>query len=74
MILSEITGIANAGECIFISKLTQLDQYVSKKWMNEVIVVNGKTSVTQTKHLKKEFSLFHMYIAYNLIPKAGPYN
>ena len=59
MILSEITGIANAGECIFISKLTQLDQYVSKKWMNDIIAVKGKLGDTQTKHLKKEFRLFH---------------
>ena len=36
-ILFEITGIANVGKCIFISKLSQLDQYVSKKHMNEVI-------------------------------------
>ena len=47
MILSEIIGIANASECIFISKLTQLNQYVSKKWMNEVIAVNEKVGVTQ---------------------------
>ena len=28
----------------------------------------------KTKHLKKEFRLFHSYIAYNIIPKAGHYN
>ena len=39
-ILSENTGIANAGECIFISKPSHLDKYVSKKRMNKVIVVN----------------------------------
>ena len=30
-ILSEITEIATMGECIFISKPSQLDQYVNKK-------------------------------------------
>ncbi|GFS38866.1 hypothetical protein Acr_00g0059940 [Actinidia rufa] len=46
-ILSKITGIANAEECIFISKSSKFDQYVS--WKN-------------------------IYIAYNIIPKAGHYN
>ena len=66
-ILSEITEIANAGDCIFISKLSQLDQYVSKEHMNGVIVNNGAIGVTQTKQLKKEFKLFHKYIAHNII-------
>ena len=52
-ILSEITGIANARECIFISKPSHLEKYVSKKQMNEVISMNEKKEVTQTKHLKK---------------------
>ena len=73
-ILSEITGIANAGECIFISKPSQLDQYVSKKQMNEVIAMNKNIGVTQTKHLKKKFRLFHRYIAYNTILKVGHFN
>ena len=42
--------------------------------MNEIIAVNGKIGITQTKHLKKEFRLFHQYIAYNIIPKTGLYN
>ena len=73
-ILYEIIEIANAGECIFINKPTQLDQFVTKKRMNELIAVNENVGVTQTKHLKKEFRLFHRYIAYNIIPKAGHYN
>ena len=73
-ILFEITGIANTGEWIFISKSTHLDQYVSRKRMNEIIAVNEKVEVTQTKHLKKEFRLFHKYIAYNIISKARHYN
>ena len=69
-ILSKITEIANEGEFIFISKPTQLEKFVSKKRMNEVIAMNKNVGVTQTKHLKKEFR-FHTYIAYNIIPKAG---
>ncbi|PSS08295.1 Pentatricopeptide repeat-containing protein [Actinidia chinensis var. chinensis] len=42
--------------------------------MNEVSAVDGKVRVTDTKHLKKEFRLFHRYIAYNIIPKARHYN
>ena len=72
-ILSTITGIPNAVECIFISKPTKLDQYVSKKIIYEVIGEKGRT-VSNTKHLKKEFRLFHHYIAHNIIPKAGHYN
>ncbi|GFZ16905.1 hypothetical protein Acr_26g0001750 [Actinidia rufa] len=30
--------------------------------------------VTDTKHLRKEFRLFHRYIAHNIISKAGHYN
>ena len=52
-ILSEITKIVNTRECIIISKPSQLDQYVSKKTMYEVISVNGKIRFTDTKHLKK---------------------
>ena len=62
-ILSEITGIANAKECIFINKSSQFDQYVSKKCMNEIIAMNGKIGATQTKELNKEFWLFYRYIA-----------
>ena len=42
--------------------------------MNEIIAMNEKVRVTQTKELKKEFWLFHRYIAHNIIPKAGHYN
>ena len=73
-ILSEIIGIPNEGECIFISKPSHLDKYVSKKRMYEVITGEGKTRVTNTKYLRKEFRLFHRYIAYNITPKAGHYN
>ena len=69
-ILSEITGIDNAEECIFISKPSQLDQFVSKKCMNEIISMNGKIGVTQTMELKKEFRLFYRYISQNIIFKA----
>ena len=36
-ILSEITGIPNSRECIFINKPNQLEKYVQRKTMNEVI-------------------------------------
>ena len=42
--------------------------------MNEVISKNRAIGATQIKELKKEFKLFHWYIAYNLIPKKGHYN
>ena len=73
-ILSEIIGIANVGDYIFISKPSQLDQYVSKKSMNEIIAKNGAIGVTQTKELKKKFRLFHRYIAHNIIFNVGHYN
>ena len=73
-ILSKITGITNEGEYIFISKPSHLDKYVSKKWLYEVLAGEGTTMVTDTKHLRKEFRLFHRYIAHNIISKAGHYN
>ena len=73
-ILSEITGISNEGECVFISKPSQLENYVSRKRMNEIISGEGQIRVTQTKHLRPEFRLFHRYIAFNIIPKAGHYD
>ena len=42
--------------------------------MNEVISKKAALGATQTKDLKKEFRLFHRYIAYNIIPKKGHYN
>ena len=39
--------------------------------MNEIIAKNGAIGVTQTKELKKEFRLFHIYIAYNIISMVG---
>ena len=42
--------------------------------MNEVISVNGALEATQTKELTNEFSLFHRYIAYNIIPNKRRYN
>ncbi|GFZ21468.1 hypothetical protein Acr_29g0006300 [Actinidia rufa] len=69
-----ITGIANAKECIFINKPSQLDQYVSKKCVNDIIAKNKAIGVTQMKELRKEFKLFHRCIAYNIIPKEGHYN
>ena len=70
-ILSEITGITNAGDCILVNKPSHLEQYVGQKHMNEVISKNGAIGATQTKELKKEFRLFHRYIAYNIISKKG---
>ncbi|XP_057488693.1 uncharacterized protein LOC130774654 [Actinidia eriantha] len=72
-ILSEITGITNEGELVFISKPSHLDKYVSKTQLYEVIAIEGVARVTDTKHLKPEFRLFHRYIAHNIIPKAGHY-
>ncbi|GFS40275.1 hypothetical protein Acr_00g0067500 [Actinidia rufa] len=73
-VLSEITGIANEGEFIFISKPSQLKKYVSKRSMYDVISGQNVVKVTDTIHLKKEFRLFHRYIAHNINPKAGHYN
>ncbi|GFY80649.1 hypothetical protein Acr_01g0004580 [Actinidia rufa] len=73
-ILSEIIGIPNEGKCIFISKTNHLDKFVSKKHMYEVISGEGKTMLTDVKHIRLEFRLFHRYIAHNIIPKAGHYN
>ena len=73
-ILSEITGIPNSGECIFINKPSQLKKYVQRKHMNEVISTQGTLGASKTKDLKKEFRLFHQFIAYNVIPPNGHYN
>ena len=73
-ILSEITGIPNEGEFIFISKPNHLTKYVSKRQLYDIIVGEGTTKVTYTKHLRLEFRMFHRYIAYNIISKAGHYN
>ena len=55
MILSEITGITNEGEFIFICKPSQLKRYVNKKTMHNVIAEENVVKVTDTIHLKKEF-------------------
>ncbi|GFZ06813.1 hypothetical protein Acr_18g0009830 [Actinidia rufa] len=73
-ILSEITGITNARECIFIIKPFQLKRYVNKRTMYDVITGENVVKFTKTIHLNKEFRLFHRYIAHNIIPKTGHYN
>ncbi|GFS42904.1 hypothetical protein Acr_00g0082430 [Actinidia rufa] len=73
-ILSEITGITNAEECIFISKPSQLKRYVNKRTMYDVISGESVVKITETIHLKKEFKFFHRNIAHNIIPKADHYN
>ena len=73
-ILSKITRILNTGECIFINKLSQLKKYVQSKHMNEVISTKGTLGASQTNDLKKEFKLFHLFIAYNVIFQKGHYN
>ena len=59
---------------MFISKPSHLDKYVSKKRLYEVIAGERVTRVTDTKHLRPEFRLFHRYIAHNIIPKTGHYS
>ena len=74
IILSEITRITNARDCIFINISNQLEKYVGQKQMNEVISKNGALGATQTKEFKNEFRLFHKYIVCNIISKKGHYN
>ena len=45
-----------------------------KKQINEVISTQGTLGASQTKDLKKEFRLFHRFIAYNVILQKGHYN
>ena len=59
---------------MFIKKPSQLEKYVGRKHMNEVISKNGVIGATQTKELKNELRLFHSYITYNIISKKGHYN
>ncbi|GFY91139.1 hypothetical protein Acr_07g0013350 [Actinidia rufa] len=73
-ILSEIMGLPNKGECVFISKPSHLEKHVSKKRMYEIIVGEGTMRVIDTRHLMPEFRLFYRYLAYNIIPKAGHYS
>ena len=74
MILSEITRIPNEGEFVFISKPSQLNRYVNKSAMYDVMDETNVIKVTDTIHLKKEFRFFHKYIAHNIIPKADHHN
>ena len=57
-----------------MNKSSQLEKYVQRKTMHEVISTQGKLRALQTNELKKEFRLFHHFIAYNVIPKKGHYN
>ncbi|GFY90943.1 hypothetical protein Acr_07g0011390 [Actinidia rufa] len=68
-ILSEIIGITNVGDCIFINKPSKLDKYVERKRMNEVISINGALEATQTKELKREFRLFNRGISVDSFKK-----
>ncbi|GFS32252.1 hypothetical protein Acr_00g0021600 [Actinidia rufa] len=55
-------------------KPSQLEIYVSKRRMYGIIAREGTLRVTDTIHLRPEFRLFHRYLAYNIIPKAGHYS
>ena len=70
-ILSQIIGVPNEGETIFINKSSQLKNYVDRAEMNEKVLINESIGATQTKELNKKYRLFHKFIAYNIIPKHG---
>ena len=68
-ILSEIIGVPNARDNIFIDKPNTLDQIEHKRTLNEAISIRGTLGASQTKELKKKYRLFHRFIAYNVISK-----
>ena len=46
-ILYEIRGFPNKEECMFINKPSQLEKYVQRKQMNEVISTQGTLGAPQ---------------------------
>ncbi|GFY95346.1 hypothetical protein Acr_10g0007310 [Actinidia rufa] len=73
-ILSQIIGVPNDGELIFLEKPSQLKNHVNKTEMNETVSIHGTVGASQHKELKKEFRLFHKFISYNVTPKHGHHN
>ncbi|GFZ06751.1 hypothetical protein Acr_18g0009210 [Actinidia rufa] len=73
-ILSQIIGVPNDGELIFLEKPSQLKNHVNKAEMNETVSIHGTVGASQHKELKKEFRLFHKFISYNVTPKHGHHN
>ncbi|GFS41478.1 hypothetical protein Acr_00g0074560 [Actinidia rufa] len=72
--LSQIIGVPNDGELIFLEKPSQLKNHVNKAEMNETVSIHGTVGASQHKELKKEFRLFHKFISYNVTPKHGHHN
>ncbi|GFZ02654.1 hypothetical protein Acr_15g0012620 [Actinidia rufa] len=73
-VLSQIIGVPNDGELIFLEKPSQLKNHVNKAEMNETVSIHGTVGASQHKELKKEFRLFHKFISYNVTPKHGHHN
>ena len=72
-ILSQIIGVPNEGDLIFIDKPSKLKNHVDRAEMNEIVSIHGTVGASQNKELKKEYRLFHKFIAYNVVPKHGHY-
>ncbi|GFZ18474.1 hypothetical protein Acr_27g0002130 [Actinidia rufa] len=73
-ILSQIIGVPNEGELIFLDRPSQLKNHVNRAEMNEIVSIRGTVGASHHKDLKKEYRLFHKFIAYNVVPQHGHYN
>ncbi|GFS39385.1 hypothetical protein Acr_00g0062630 [Actinidia rufa] len=73
-ILSQIIGVPNEGELIFLDKPSQLKNHVNRAEMNETVSIRGTVGASHHKDLKKEYRFFHKFTAYNIVPQHGHYN
>ncbi|GFZ18363.1 hypothetical protein Acr_27g0001020 [Actinidia rufa] len=55
-ILSQIIGVPNEGELIFLDRPSQLKNHVNRAEMNEIISIRGTVGASHHKDLKKEYS------------------
>ncbi|GFZ18502.1 hypothetical protein Acr_27g0002410 [Actinidia rufa] len=79
MILSEITGIANAGECVFVSKSSHLDKYATmEKPLNlnyiilkEMVDVRNHNIRAQPFHALLTRIFLHFHVSLDSQPSQG---
>ncbi|GFZ11218.1 hypothetical protein Acr_22g0006160 [Actinidia rufa] len=54
-ILSQIIGVPNEGELIFLDRPSQLKNHVNRAEMNEIVSIRGTVGASHDKDLKKEY-------------------
>ncbi|GFS37512.1 hypothetical protein Acr_00g0052350 [Actinidia rufa] len=58
-ILSQIIGVPNEGELIFLDRPSQLKNHVNRAEMNEIVSIRGTIGASHHKDLKKDFRNQH---------------